>query len=164
MSTDPHVERLRQLFLTHPAWLKAASSIRDGSSSRVLFSHVPGQFHLLRKDGESLLLEGPAKDPDFAFRFTPKSIDRLSAVASGDVGDFGIELLECVLSDDPELQVGLRVLGGYTRLLFRGYVGLFFKGGPRLLSHANERGIGNVSDLRKFFKQASGVDPRWEEL
>ena len=49
---DRHVELLRNLFLTHPAWLAAARYIKDRSNSSVRFSHVPGAYHLLRKDGQ----------------------------------------------------------------------------------------------------------------
>jgi hypothetical protein len=161
---EEHVEKLRELFATHPAWQKAAKYIRDGSSSRVLFSHVAGDFQLLRRGGQSLLVAGEAQDPDFALRFTPRAIDRLAAIESAEIADFAIELFNCTISDDPELQVGLRVVGGFPRLMLRGYVGLLFGGGPRLLAYGASRGIRNVSDLRKFLKQTKTTDPRWEAL
>jgi hypothetical protein len=161
---DPYVQQLRLLFLEHPAWLKAGKHIRDGASSRVLFSHVPGEFQLLRRGGQSQLLEGAADDPDFAFRFTPRAVERLSAIESADVADFAIVLFECTVSADPELQVGLRVVGGFPRLMLRGYVGLLFGGGSRLLAYGAGRGVRNVSDLRRFLKQTRSTDPRWESL
>jgi hypothetical protein len=159
---DPHVLKLRSLFRSHPAWLEAARSVREGSASRVLFSHVLGEYQLVRRDGESLLLEGAAPDPDFVFRFTPKAVDRLAELESAEVADFAIELFDCIVSDDPDIQVGLRVLASLPRLMVRGYVGLLFGGGPKLLSYAASRGVRNVSDLRKFIKQARASDPRWE--
>jgi hypothetical protein len=161
---DPHISQLRDLFLTHPAWLSAAKHIRDGAQSRVLFSHVDTEFCLARKDGESHLIEGPATDPDLAFRFTPKSIERLSAVEGDDMADFAVELFECVVSDDPDLQVGLRVVSGFTKLLFRGYVKLLIKSGPRVFAYGSSRGVTNVSGLRKFLRQARASDPRWAQL
>ena len=161
---DPHISKLRELFLTHPAWLKAAKHIRDGATSRVLFSHVPGDYHLLRKNGQSQLLEGPAQDPDFAFRFTPRSIDRLTTIESDQVADFAIALFEGTVEEDPELQIGLRVVGGFPRLMLRGYVGLLFGGGPRLLAYGASRGVRNVGDLRRFLKQTRATDPRWDTL
>jgi hypothetical protein len=159
---DPHVDKLRSLFRSHPAWLEAAKRVRDGSTSRVVFSHVPGEYQLVRRSGESHLLEGTAADPDLAFRFTPRAIERLSAVESNEVADFAITLFDCIVSDEPELQVGLRVVASLPRLMVRGYVGLLFGGGPRLLAYAANRGVRNVSDLRKFLKQARATDPRWE--
>jgi hypothetical protein len=157
---DPHVELLRNLFLSHPAWLAAARFIKEGSSSNVRFSHVPGAYQLLRQDGQSLLLDGPAADPDFAFQFTPRSIERLSAVQGADIADFGIELLECASSDDPELQVRLRVLVGFPKLLRRGYVTLLIKGGPRVLAHGGKSA--SLSDVRKLLSQMRNDDGSWD--
>ncbi len=161
---DPHVAQLRQLFLTHPAWQKAAENIKDGSQSQVHFSHVGGDFHLVRKDGASHLMDGPATDPDFAFLFTPKAIERLWAVEGDDPGDFAVELFEGILTEEPDEQVGLRVVSGFTRLLSRGYVKLLFKSGPRVRAYGKSRGVSSIGSLRKFLKQARSSDPRWGHL
>ena len=161
---DAHVEKLRALFASHPAWLSTAKTIRDGSSSRVYFSHLPGEFLMLRKDGKSLLLDEPAPDPDFAFRFTPGAIDRLCQVEGSEQADFAIALFDCIVSDDPDLQVGLRVISGFTRLVWRGYVTMLLRGGPRVLAYGATRDIYNVADLRKFMRQTRASDPRWENL
>jgi hypothetical protein len=161
---DPHIAQLRELFLTHPAWLSAAQHIKEGSESRVYFSHVPGDFHMVRKGGQSLLLPGKASDPDFAFRFTPKSIERLSKVEGHDLADFAVELFECIVSEDPELQVGLRIISSFTKLFWRGYVTLLMKGGPRVLAYGASRGVHSAGDLRRFLKQSRASDSRWEQL
>ncbi len=150
--------------MTHPAWQRAAASIREGCENQVRFSHVPGDFHLLRKDGVTQLLEGPASDPDLAFCFTPKAIERLAAVESDEVSDFALELFDTILSEDPDEQVGLRVVSGFTRLMFRGYVGLLFKSGPSVLAYGKKRGVSNVSSLRKLIKQNRASDPRWAQV
>ncbi len=161
---DQHVAQLRDLFLSHPAWQQAAASIKDGSQSRIHFSHVSGDYHLVRKDGVSQLLEGPATDPDLAFLFTPKAIERLSAVESADPADFAVELFESILNEEPEEQVGLRVLAGFGKLISRGYVKLLFKSGPRVLAYGKSRGVSGVRGLRKFLKQSRASDPRWAEI
>ncbi len=161
---DPHIAQLRDLFLTHPAWLDAARNIKDGSQSRVSFSHVSGDFHMLRQAGKSLLLPGAATDPDFAFRFTPRSIERLSQVQGSGLADFAVELFDCIVSEDPELQVGLRILSSLPKLILRGYVSLLMKGGPRVLAYGASRGVTSVGDLRRFLKQSRASDPRWEQL
>lgn len=157
---DPHVELLRNLFLTHPAWLSAARSIKDGSTSSVRFSHVQGAYHLLRKEGQSLLLSGPAADPDLAFRFTPRAIERLCAVQGSDIADFGVTLMECAGSEDPELQVRLRVVAGFSKLLRRGYVSLLMKGGPRVLAYGG-RGA-SLMEVRKLLSQMRADDGAWD--
>lgn len=158
---DPHVELLRNLFRSHPAWRAAADHLKEGSSSRVLFSHVPGEHHLLRKEGHNLLLEGPADDPDLAFRFTPRSIERLSRVTSDDFVDFALELLDCAASSDPDVQVRMLVIASFPRLLFRGYAGLLLKAGPRVLKGGGAGSV-SLSDARRMITQLR--DPSgWQE-
>ncbi|MFN7955374.1 MAG: hypothetical protein U0610_26860 [bacterium] len=161
--SDPYVSKLAQFFLSHPAWIAAAKNVADGASSRVYFSHVPGEFHLLRHDGQSLLLPGPTSDPDFAFRFTPPSIDAITSVA-GDVGDFAVALFRAIVDRNPEEQIGFRVVAPFRRLLVRGYVGLLLKSGPKVLRYGASHGITTVGDLRRFIAQTRVNDPRWRDL
>lgn len=158
---DPHVELLRTLFLTHPAWRAASAHLKEGASSRVLFSHVPGEYQLLRRGQQNLLLEGKADDPDLAFRFTPKAIERLSRVQGSDIADFGVELLDCAASQDPELQVRMLVIAGFTKLLLRGYAGLLLKAGPRVLKGSGKGGP-SISDVRKMISSLRH-DSGWVE-
>lgn len=161
--SDIHVSKLARFFHSHPAWVAAAKNVVDGASSRVYFSHVPGEFHLLRHDGQSLLLPGPTSDPDFAFRFTPSSIDAITA-ESGDVGDFAVALFRAIVDRNPEEQVGFHVVAPFRRLLVRGYVGLLLKSGPKVLRYGATHGITTVGDLRRFLAQTRVSDPRWKDL
>lgn len=154
---DPFVEQLRRFFLEHPVWVEAARSVRDGAQSRVFFSHVEGEWHLSRENGRSLLKEGPATDPDFAFRFTPRAIERMAAV-KGDIGDFAVELFSCATETDPEVRVEFRVLAPFTRLLARGYVQVLLRGGPKVLAFGASRGVRTLSDLRRLLKHLQDQD------
>jgi hypothetical protein len=159
---DPHVELLKNLFLTHPAWRAASGYLKEGSQSRVLFSHVPGEYQLLRHGSQNLLLEGKAKDPDLAFRFTPKSIERLSRVQGSDIADFGVELLDCAASRDPEIQVRMLVIAGFPKLFLRGYATLLLKAGPRVLKGSSGKGGPSIADVRKMVA-ALRDDSGWVE-
>jgi hypothetical protein len=89
---DEVVARLARMFLAHPAWTDAARRIEADATSNVFFSHRPGEvWHLERRKGDSLLLPGPASDPDFVFRFTPDAVERLASVDGG-IGAFAVEL------------------------------------------------------------------------
>lgn len=158
---DPHVALLGELFATHPAWLAAADCIKDGCTSSIRFSHVPGEYELLRKDGKSRLVAGKPSDPDLAFIFTPKSIEQLSRVKGSDIADFGVELMELAGSQDPELQVRIRVISGFSKLLFRGYVGLLMKGGPRVLAYGG-KGT-SFTDVKRLLSQLRSKDTLWDE-
>jgi len=161
--SDPTVRMLARLFREHPAWRHAAAHIREGSTSRVFFRHRPGEpWHLERREGETRLEPGDADDPDFAFRFTPRAVERLSAVEGG-VGRFAVALFELILAEDDELRVGFRVVAPLRRLVWRGYLRLLLAAGPEVAAFGARHGVGGLSDLRRVVAQARRQAPApWE--
>lgn len=161
--SDPEVRRLARLFLEHPAWKQAAKHIAEGSPSKIFFTHRPGEsWHLMRRRGRSLLLPGPARDPDFAFRFSPQAIARLAAV-EGDVGDFAVALFSLIGERDESLRVGFRVIAPWSRLLRRGYVRLLLAGGPEVLAYGLAHGVATLPKLRRLVAQWRARGPEsWE--
>ena len=162
-ANDPHVAALMQLFRSHPAWRAAAARIAEGSMSGVWFLHRPGEpWHLVREGGESWLRPGSAARPDFAFRFSPASIRELEQ-AGDQVGDFAVRLFELMLEPEPERQVGIRIVAGFTRLLRRGYVGLLLSSGPRVATFAARNGVTGLASLRRLVNALRSREPHdWE--
>lgn len=156
-------QRLATLFRTHPAWKDAASRIAEGATSAVWFSHLPGErYRLERRGGESLLLPGGAGDPDFAFCFTPGSVARLEAVRGG-IGEFAVALFECILDEDTEAQVGLRIVAPFHRLAWRGYLRLVLDAGPAVLRFGAEHGVPDLRALRRLVAGLRSRPPEpWE--
>jgi hypothetical protein len=147
-SADPTVRMLAQLFRRHPAWVRAAGYVAEGAESAVSFSHLPGRsWRLVRRGGESLLLRGRARDPDFAFRFTPAAVARLAAVR-GDIGDFAVELFARILEPREERRVDFRIIAPFWRLARRGYVRLLLASGPEVLRLGASHGVTTLRDLR----------------
>jgi hypothetical protein len=148
--SDPWVERLARLFREHPAWQQAARLIDSRATSSVFFRHRPGEpWHLERRGDETLLLPGPAADPDFAFRFPPAAIARLEAVRGG-AGDFAAELFTLALSDDPGVRVDLRIAAGFARLLRRGYVRLVVAAGSPVRALGAAHGVLGVRGMQRL--------------
>jgi hypothetical protein len=160
---DLWIETLVRLFHDHPAWRATARLIDPRSTSTVYFRHLPDEpWHLERRGDETLLLPGAAEDPDFVFRFTPRSIERLAAV-EGNSGEFAAELFTLVWSEDPELRVNIRIVAGFPRLLRRGYVRLMLTAGPRVRAIAAEHGIVGMSSLQHLVTALRKVDrASWE--
>jgi hypothetical protein len=162
-AADAVVSGLARLFLTHPAWVRAAEKLEPRATSNVYFTHRPGEpWHLERRAGKTRLLPGPASDPDFTFRFTPAAVARLAGV-DGDVGSFAVELFRLITESDPELRVDLRVLAPFARLVRRGYLGLLAAGGARVLAFGAARGVRSLAELRKLVEALlrRGPEP-WE--
>jgi hypothetical protein len=154
---DPWVERLARLFREHPAWREAARLVDRRATSDVFFTHRPGEaWHLERRGDETLLLPGPAAEPDFVFRFAPGAIARLESV-QGDAGDFAAELFALVASEDPDARVDLRIAARFPRLLRRGYVRLLLAAGPRVRALGAERGICGLQDLASVVARLRGA-------
>jgi len=160
---DESIDRLARLFLEHPAWVSAAERLTPQASSTVYFSHRQGEpWHLAQRDGRTRLLRGAATAPDFVFRFTQTSIERLESVEGG-IGDFAVELFTLITEDDPEVRVGFRIVSGFPRLLRRGYLGLLVAAGPRVLAFGAFHGIRTLGALRRFVAQQRGhAREEWE--
>ena len=160
---DPHVERLAWLFREHPAWQAAARRVSDESTSRVLFTHRPGErWHLAREQGESRLRPGDVGDPDFVFRFTPEAIERLAGV-EGSVGAFAVELFGLIAGDDPRARVDLRIAAPFQRLVRRGYVGLLLASGWRVVAFGASHGVRTLGQLRRLVERLATRGPEpWE--
>lgn len=160
---DEVIAQLARMFLEHPAWTRAASRIEGAATSTVYFSHRPGDpWHLERQGSRTLLLPGAAPDPDFAFCFTPASVERLASVDGG-VGAFAVELFTLVTEEDPKLQVGFRIVAPFTRLVRRGYLGLLAAGGTRVLAFGATRGVRSLAELRRLVDRVRRRGPEpWE--
>jgi hypothetical protein len=160
---DPDVERLARLFREHPAWREAARHVSDEATSRVLFSHRPGErWRLVRRAGESLLLPGDARDPDLVFRFSPAAIERLARV-EGSVGAFAVELFGLVVGEDPGARVDLRIAAPFARLVSRGYVRLLLAAGWRVVAFGARHGVRSLGQLRLLIERLRARPPEpWE--
>jgi hypothetical protein len=160
---DPHVERLARLFREHPAWREAARHLSEEATSRVIFSHRPGERWRLERRGEgSLLLPGDAPDPDLVFRFSPAAIARLAG-AEGSVGDFALELFGLIVAGDAEARVDLRIAAPFARLARRGYVRLLVAAGWRVLAFGARHGVRSLSELRRLVERIAARTPApWE--
>ena len=160
---DEHVERLARLFREDSAWKAAARHLEEAATSGVYFSHRPcDPWRLVRERGQTLLRPGPAADPDFVFRFTPASVERLAAL-DGNVGDFAVELFSLMIETDPAQRVDFRIVAPFSRLVRRGYLGLLAAGGLRVLAFGASRGVRTLADLRRLIQRVADRSPEsWE--
>jgi hypothetical protein len=160
---DASTAKLAELFLSHPAWVRAARMLTGGATSAVYFSHRPGEPWLLEsRGGKTRLSPGRAPHPDFAFCFTPASIERLAG-ARGGVGGFAVELFSLLTETDPDLRIGFRIIAPFATLARRGYVQLLIAGGWQVLAFGAARGLRTFADLRRLVKRLRANEPEpWE--
>ncbi len=157
------VSQLARLFREHPAWQSAAARLEPEATSTVFFSHRPGEpWHLERREGTTQLEPGRARDPDFVFCFTPRSVTHL-AETDGSIGSFAVELFR-LMTEGPEAnRVQLRIAAPFSRLVRRGYLGLLAAGGLRVLAFGAARGVRTLGQLRTLVETLQRRQPAgWE--
>jgi hypothetical protein len=137
---------LAEHFRVHPVWVDAAAGLAEGVESAVRFTHLEGEWRLVRRGGESVLEPGRAERPDFLFRFGPGAIERLCA-ARGDMAEIAIVLFRLMALAEPEAGIRFRIVSSWTQLVRRGYLGLLLRAGPKLLGFAAELGVRGLRDL-----------------
>lgn len=144
-------------------WAAAARGVDRCAESAVFFTHLPGHpWRLVRRRGQTLLLRGRARDPDFVFRFTPAAVARLAAVRGG-VGDFAVELFARIAEPRRAERVDFRVAAPFARLAERGYVRLLLRAGPRVAAFALAHGVTTIGQLRTLVERSRRRGPsRWE--
>ena len=122
--------------------------------SDVEFTHLPGErWHLVREGGRTRLRPGAASQPDFAFRFSPESIEALARVEGG-IGDFAVRLFSLIEEADPARGVGFGVRASFWRLARHGYVRLLIEAGPRVAAFGAARGVTSLGRLRRRVEAA----------
>lgn len=160
---DAVMDKLAELFRSHPAWVRAARRLDARATSNVYFSQRPGEvWQLLNSEGETRLRPGGGPTPDFVFRFTPAAVDRLASVRGG-VGDFAVELFGLIVENDEELRIGFRIVAPFAKLVRKGYVRLLLAGGGKLLAFGAARGVRTLADLRTLVARVRAQEPQsWE--
>lgn len=160
---DASLTKVADLFQTDPVWVKSMGAISVGVESTVYFSHRPDEIWHLVKEKEGVVLRpGRATNPDFIFRFTPQAIAQLAATKGGaDV--VGVALFDLILTDDPALAVGFRIVASFWTLVRHGHLQLVVTSGPRVLAYGARHGIVTAGQLRAFVGKLRTTEPAsWE--
>jgi hypothetical protein len=70
-------------------------------------------------------------------------VRQITALASDEVGEFGVEFFKLALSSDPATKVRIRVDAPTARLLSHGYLGVLALGGVKVSWWLIKKGIKN---------------------
>jgi len=126
----PSFEALKRFFETSPAARKATGPLhRD---ARVGLELASGPAHFSMRSGTPEVVEGPAESPDFTLILPDGAVKHVTALASEDVGEFGVEFFKLVLSREPDTKVRIHIQAPTMRLLANGYLGVLAVGGAKV--------------------------------
>jgi hypothetical protein len=137
----PSYESLKRFFESAPAARKATRTLaRD---ARVNLALAGGTVRFTMESGSPAVLDGPAEDPDFTLTLPDGAVERITSLASDDVGEFGVEFFKLVLDGDPARKVRVKIDAATVRLLGHGYLGVLALGGLKVSWWLIKNGVKN---------------------
>ncbi|HEY6006184.1 MAG TPA: AAA family ATPase [Anaeromyxobacter sp.] len=134
-------EALKTFFESAAAAGKAARPLSRGA--RVNLALDGDDAHFTTESGGPEVRDGAHADPDFTLTLPAGAVERITALRSDDVGEFGIAFFKLVLERDPALKVRIRIDAPTSRLLGHGYLGVLALGGLKVTWWLVKNGIRN---------------------
>jgi hypothetical protein len=138
---DPSYESLKSFFESAAAARKATRPLGRGARVNLALDGGPARFTM--ESGAPQVQEGAAPDPDFTLTLPRGAVERIVALQSDDVGEFGIAFFKLVLERDPALKVRVKFDAPTVRLLGHGYLGVLALGGMKVTWWLVKNGVKN---------------------
>jgi hypothetical protein len=135
------IETLTAFFESAEVVRRATRPLRPLAEAGLVVDGVQARFCM--EEGRPAIRPEPARDPDFTLSLPAAAVERLTQVASGDVGEMGVAFFQLVLERDPALRVGVRIHASTPRLLSHGYLGVLALGGLRTAMWLLKKGFAN---------------------
>jgi hypothetical protein len=139
--TSPAFDSLKRFFETSPAAHKATRALARGA--RVNLALDSGPAHFTMEGGAPEVREAAAAEPDFTLTMPDGAVQRITALGSDDVGEFGIAFFKLVLERDPALKVRVKIDASTSQLLGHGYLGVLAVGGLKVSWWLLKNGVKN---------------------
>ena len=134
--------QLNEFFTQNPISRSALQHLKEGVPIGLV---VPQEFEgaLFRQGAQIFLNQSPAKNPDVVFYVQKNSMERLLALKTTDVGEFGVEVLREYLTGG----VRIHVLGSLWGLTTHGYLGIMKEAGPSFAKFLASHGVGGIGKV-----------------
>lgn len=134
-------EALKRFFETAEAARKATRPLGDGAE--VGLELAAGKARFTMTGGKPVVLDEPARNPDFTLSMPDGAVQRITSLKSDDVGEFGVEFFKLVLERDPNLKTGVRIDAATGQLLKHGYLSVLALGGMKVTWWLLKNGVKN---------------------
>lgn len=139
--TSPALDSLKRFFETSPAARKATKPLARGAQVNLTLDSGPAHFTM--EGGAPEVRESASAAPDFTLTMPDGAVQRITALRSDDVGEFGIEFFRLVLERDPALKVRVKIDASTAQLLSHGYLGVLAVGGLKVSWWLLKNGVKN---------------------
>lgn len=150
------IESLRAFFERAPAARRATRPLARGARVNLVLDDGPARFTM--QGGAPEVAQGVDDDPDFTLTLPGGAVSRITAMASEDVGEVGIEFFKLALERDPSLKVRIRVEAPTARLVSHGYLGVLALGGLKVGWWLLKKGVRNPRAAIDRFRGVSRPD------
>jgi hypothetical protein len=134
-------DALKKFFETAEAARKATKPLDEGAEVALQLDGGPARFTM--SGGRPQVVEGPAVNPDFTLTLPDGAVQRITALKSDDVGEFGIEFFKLILEHDPALKAKVKIDAPTKQLLSHGYLGVLAQGGVKVTWWLLKNGVKN---------------------
>lgn len=146
---SPSYERLKTFFETSAAARRATRPLSKRASVAVTFPDdaEPYRFHMETK--QARFVPGAAPDPDFSLVLPPKAVEEITGLSSDDLGSFAVAFFKCILADEEDRKVHVKLHAGLLRLTRNGYLATMALGGPTVVVFLAKQGLKGPSGIKK---------------
>ncbi len=134
-------DALKRFFETAEVARKATKPLAREAEVGLNLDGGSARFHMAA--GRPSVEEGVARNPDFTLTLPDGAVQRITALRSDDVGEFGIEFFKLVLERDPALKATVAIDASTGQLLSHGYLGVLAVGGMKVTWWLLKNGVRN---------------------
>jgi len=134
-------EALKAFFEGAEVALRATRPLRPGAEVALDLDGRPARFAV--EGGRAVVLDEPARDPDFTLEIPAAAVAELTDMPAADVGKLGIAFFQLVLERDPARRVRVRLHASTARLVSHGYLGVVALGGFQVALWLLKKGAAN---------------------
>jgi hypothetical protein len=134
-------EALKAFFESAGAARKATKPLSEGAEVGLVLDGGLARFAI--QGGKALVLDEPARAPDFTLTLPDGAVQRITSLKSEDVGEFGVEFFKLVLEKDPALKARIKIDASTGTLLQHGYLSVLALGGLKVTWWLLKNGVKN---------------------
>ncbi len=146
---SPSYERLKTFFETSAAARRATRPLKKGASVAVTFPDDPEPYRFTMESGSAGFVPGRESDPDFSLVLPPKAVEEITGLEADDLGSFAVAFFKCILADEDERKVHVKLHAGFIRLTRHGYLSTMALGGPTVMMFLARQGLKGPGGIKK---------------
>ena len=143
-------EKLERFFRSSDAAAKATRPLKREAEVGITFTDEPDTpYRFTMERGQAEVVQGTPKDPDFHLTLPPRAVDELVTLKTDNLGEFAVVFFKCMLADEAERKVTVKLESGFLTLTRRGYLKTLALGGPTVLAFLARQGLKGPAGIKK---------------